>query len=122
MAEYNRVIDYIIEQADRYDIKNLQFEEDIKFELSRITDMYYSRALNKVITDITSVFVMQKMMINIENVLSEYITACKKILIDTFKKYYNYAYKNTGDLIDLGNELMAKFNQGVTEQKIKGIN
>ena len=50
-------------------------------------------------------------MINIENVLSEYITACKKILIDTFKKYYNDAYKNTGDLIDLGNELMAKFNQ-----------
>lgn len=117
MAEYNKVIDYIIEQADRYDIKNLQFEEDIKFELGRITDMYYSRTLNKVITDITSVFVMQKMMINIENVLSEYITACKKILIDTFKKYYNDAYKNTGDLIDLGNELMAKFNQGVTEQK-----
>ena len=60
---------------------------------------------------------MQKMMINIENVLSEYITACKKILIDTFKKYYNDAYKNTGDLIDLGNELMAKFNQGIKEQK-----
>ena len=57
MAEYNRVIDYIIEQADRYDIKNLQFEEDIKFNLGRTTDNYYSRIVGKVLTDITSAFV-----------------------------------------------------------------
>lgn len=117
MAEYNRVIDYIIEQADRYDIKNLQFEEDIKFELGKLTDSYYSRVLNKITVDITSVYLMQTTMINIDKVLNEYMTACKKILIDTFSEYYNIAYENTGDLIDLGNELMAKFNQGIKEQK-----
>lgn len=117
MAEYNRVIDYIIEQADRYDIKNLQFEEDIKHELSRLTDRYYSLALNKVMVDITSVFSMQKTISAVERVLNEYLVACKKVLIDTFAEYSAVAYNNTGDLIDLGNELMAKFNQGVSEQK-----
>lgn len=117
MAEHNKIIDYIIEQADRYDIKNLQFEEDIKFELSRLTDRYYNRAINKVNVDITSVYIMQKLISSIENVLNEYLTACKKILIDTFNEYYNTAYNNVGDLIDLGNELASKFNQGVKEQK-----
>lgn len=117
MAEYNRVIDYIIEQADRYDIKNLQFEEDIKFNLGRTTDNYYSRIVSKVLTDITSVLTMQKLMISIENVMRDYVSACKKILLDAFDEYYKTAYDNTGDLIDLGNELMNKFNQGVSEQK-----
>lgn len=117
MAEYNRVIDYIIEQADRYDIKNLQFEEDIKFNLSKLTDRYYSLALNKVTVDITSIFLMQKTISAIERVLNEYLVACKKVLIDTFAEYSNTAYDNVGDLIDLGNELTTKFSQDVSEQK-----
>ena len=39
MVERTRIIDYIIEQANRYDIKNLQFEEDIKFELNSQADL-----------------------------------------------------------------------------------
>lgn len=115
MAEYNKIIDYIIEQADRYDIKNLQFEEDIKFELSRLTDKYYSRALSKVTVNITSVPIMQSIISKIEGVLNEYLTACKKMLMDTFVEYSDVAYENTGDLIDLGNELVVKFNQNVSE-------
>ena len=117
MAEFNRIIDYIIDQADRYDIKNLQFEEDIKFELNRLTNRYYNNVLRKVNTDITSVYIMQALLSNIEKVLNEYLVGCKKILIDTFDEYYNVAYKNTGDLIDLGNELMKKFNHNISEQK-----
>ena len=117
MLEYNKIIDYIIEQADRYDIKNLQFEEDIKFEIKRLTDTYYSRVLNKVNTNINSLVTMQMIMMNIENVLKEYVVACKKVLMDTFLKYYNVAYNNMSDLIDLGNELNAKFSQNVTEQR-----
>ena len=118
MAKFNRIIDYIIEQADRYDIKNLQFENDIKFKLQRLTNTYISRALNRVHTDITSVLIMQKIISNIEAVLNEYLSECKRVLIDTFDEYYNIAYKNTGDLIDLGNELMAKFSQNISEQKV----
>jgi SPP1 gp7 family putative phage head morphogenesis protein len=117
MAEFNRVIDYIIEQADRYDIKNLQFEEDIKYELSRMTDRYYSMILNKVMVDITSVLAMQKLMISITDVMNRYINVCERIMLDTFEEYYNTAYNNTGDLIDLGNEIMAKYSQ-VSEQRV----
>ena len=30
MKKYDKIIDYIIDQSDRYDIKNLQTEEDKK--------------------------------------------------------------------------------------------
>lgn len=117
MAEFNRIMDYIIEQADRYDIKNLQFEEDIKFELSRTTDIYYNKILSKVVTDVTSVLIMQKLMISIQQVFDQYLSNCKKIMMDTFDEYYLTAYNNTEDLISLGNEVMAKYNQ-VSEQRI----
>lgn len=117
MAEYNRVIDYIIEQADRYDIKNMQFEDDIKFRLQKATDKYYNKILNQVTVDISSILIMQRLMINIEKVFNEYLNECQHILFDKCYDYFDIAYKNTGDLIDMGNELMAKFNQGVSEQK-----
>lgn len=116
MAEFNRIIDYIIEQADRYDIKNLQFEEDIKFELSRATDTYYNKILNRVVTDITSVLIMQKLMMGITTTFSQYISQCEKIMMGTFEKHYNTAYNNTEDLISLGNEVMAKYSN-VSEQR-----
>lgn len=117
MAEYNRVIDLIIQQADRYDIKNMQFEDDIKFRLHRVTDRYYNKVLNQVIVNISSVLIMQQLMINIEKVFDEYLKECQHILFDKFYDYFEIAYENTGDLIDMGNELMAKFNQGISEQK-----
>lgn len=117
MAEFNRIIDYIINQADRYDIKNLQFEEDIKFELSRLTDKYINIILNKINVDITSVYIMQKVLSSIENTMNQYISACKSVMVDKFEEYYDVACRNTDDLIDLGNELSAKFNQNVEEQK-----
>lgn len=110
MANFDRIIDYIIEQADRYDIKNLQFEEDIKFELSRITDKYYSIILNKIYTDITSVLQIQKLMISITSTMDAYVVACEYVIVDKFSEYYNTAYNNTDDLINLGNELTAKFS------------
>ena len=117
MAEYNRVIDYIIKQADRYDIKNMQFEDDIKFRLQKATDKYYNKILNQVTVDISSILIMQRLMMNIEKVFNEYLNECQHILFDKYYDYFDMAYKNIGDLIDMGNELMAKFNQGVSEQK-----
>lgn len=117
MAERNRIIDYIIEQADRYDIKNLQFEDDLKFQLNRLTDKYNTMTINKVIYDIESVYSLTKLMSSIEKVIKEYISQCEKIMLDKFAEYYDIAYDNTSDLIDLGNELQAKFKQNVSEQK-----
>lgn len=117
MAERNEIIDYIIEQADRYDIKNLQFEDDLKFQLNRLTDRYNTMAVNKVIYDIESVYSLTKLISSIEKVMKEYVSQCEKIMLDKFAEYYDIAYSNTGDLIDLGNELQAKFKQNVSEQK-----
>lgn len=117
MTERNRIIDYIIEQADRYDIKNLQFEDDLKFQLGRLTDRYNTIAINKVIYDIESVYNLTKLISSIEKVIKEYVSQCEKIMLDKFAEYYDIAYNNTGDLIDLGNELQAKFKQNVSEQK-----
>lgn len=117
MTERNRIIDYIIEQADRYDIKNLQFEDDLKFQLNRLTDRYNTMAINKVIYDIESVYSLTKLISNIEKVIKEYVSQCEKIMLDKFAEHYDIAYNNTGDLIDLGNELQTKFKQNVSEQK-----
>lgn len=116
MSSYSRVVDYIIEQADRYDGDNLQFEEDIKFNLSRLTDKYISLTLSKINTNITSVYIMQKILSSIEDVMNTYVSMCKMEMVNKFEQYYNRAYNNTGDLIDLGNEISAKFNQGISEQ------
>ena len=116
MVKHDRIIDYIIEQADRYDIKNLQFEQDIKFQLSRLTDRYNNIILSKVITDINNILAMQKLIISIDKVYKQYVSDCKKILMDSFDTYYRTAYNNTSDLIDLGNELTAKYSQ-ISEQK-----
>lgn len=116
MAQYDRIIDYVIEQADRYDIRNLQFEDDIKFELSRLTDMYYSRILNKVNINITSQLILAKTMMNIQYVFEQYVNHCKKVMMDKFEEYYDIAYQNTEDLISLGNEMMAKYSE-ISEQR-----
>jgi len=108
--EFNRIIDYIIEQADRYDIKNLEFEQDIKFQLSKLTDSWISSLQNTIIDNIDSTLKLSKTMIRIQNITNQYISACKKEMIDKFNLYYKKAYENTGDLLSLGEELTKKFN------------
>lgn len=117
MTQYDKIIDYIIEQADRYDLKNLQFEDDIKFNIQRLTNQYHNKIINQVITDITSVLSMQQLMTSINNVYHKYLNECRYIIFDKYITYFNIAYDNMGDLIDMGNELMGKFNQGLKEQK-----
>ena len=68
----DRIIDYIIEQANRYDINNLQFEDDIKYELSRLTDKYHSMVINTAVCDITSLLIMTKQINMIKDIMNEY--------------------------------------------------
>lgn len=107
---FNTIIDYIIEQADRYDIKNLEFEQDIKFHLGRLTDSWISSLQNTIIDNIDSTLKLSKTMIRIQNITNQYISACEKEMIDKFNQYYKMAYENTGDLLSLGEELTKKFN------------
>lgn len=117
MDNKDKVIDYVKAQADRYDGKNLQFEQDILYKIGTASDRYVSSAINCVLTDINSVLELQKLMIRLYNRKDTYLNECKKILIDMFDNYIDTAYKYTGDLIDVGAEVSAKFEQGVSEQK-----
>ena len=117
MKEFNSIVDYIKDQADRYDANNLQFEQDILFKIRKETDKYMDMIVNTVVVDITSVLIMQKLMISIQTIMNKYVLQCKKILLDTFSKYSDIAYKYTDDLIELGTTIEQKFNSDIKEQK-----
>ena len=117
MKEFNSIVDYIKDQADRYDANNLQFEQDILFKIRKETDRYMDMIVNTVVVDITSVLIMQKLMISIQTIMDKYVLQCKKILLDTFSKYSDTAYKYTDDLIELGTTIEQKFNSDIKEQK-----
>lgn len=117
MVKHDRVIDYIIEQADRYDGNNLQFEQDILFRLQKCTDRMISNVLSTVKTDITNVLYISSLMLRITDIMNGYVSSCKKILLDMFNDYYDTAYDQMGDLIQLGNEVSTKMNEGVREQR-----
>ena len=117
MKEFNSIVDYIKDQADRYDANNLQFEQDILFKIRKETDRYMDMIVNTVVVDITSVLIMQKLMISIQMIMDKYVLQCKKILLDTFSKYSDTAYKYTDDLIELGTTIEQKFNSDIKEQK-----
>lgn len=117
MKEFNSIVDYIKDQADRYDVNNLQFEQDILFKIRKETDRYMDMIVNTVVVDITSVLIMQKLMISIQTIMDKYVLQCKKILLDTFSKYSDTAYKYTDDLIELGTTIEQKFNSDIKEQK-----
>ena len=117
MKEFNSIVDYIKDQADRYDANNLQFEQDILFKIRKETDKYMNMIVNTVVVDITSVLIMQKLMISIQTIMDKYVLQCKKILLDTFSKYSDIAYKYTDDLIELGTTIEQKFNSDIKEQK-----
>ena len=102
MEQEKLIIDYIIEQAERFDIKNLQFEEDIKFNLRRLTDAHIERVLNCVKTDINKVLDMQVLMNSIQRVYDIYFSQCEHELVDKIGQYYDTAYDNMGELTDIG--------------------
>lgn len=47
MLEYKRILDYVIEQADRNDARCLQFEQDIIFRIERSRDSVFSRMVTR---------------------------------------------------------------------------
>lgn len=117
MAGFNSVIDYIIDQADRYDINNIQYEKDIIFQITRATDTMVDRILSKVKSDVTSVLDISSLMLNISTVMNGYVSSLNHILMDKFSSYSLKAYSNTDDLIQLGNEVSARFSGKVKEQR-----
>lgn len=124
MANINvneNIIDRVIEQADRYDIKNMQFEQDILFMIGMNTSALISDAVSKVHVNIDTILKMEQLILSIQKLLDTYNNKFVNILNGKLRKYANDAYKYTGDLIDIGNEVNDRISQSVREQSNKYI-
>lgn len=110
------VIDNITWQADKYDSKNLQYERDILFRIRRAQNKLNTSIISKART-CTKLIDMQQMMNEIENTYISFNNA----IIDMFRKvlpeYMDMAYKNVGDLIELGKESSGDISEGIQEQR-----
>lgn len=114
----DNIIDYIIDQADRYDARNMQYEQDIIYIINKRIDKMISNCVmlgNNISTQLQLENQLKVLYIQIDNAISD----IKKILLDVAKDYSNTAYKNTGDLIEIGREVSGKFSESVNEQSVE---
>ena len=116
MKEYNRIIDYIIDQSDRYDARNLQIENDIQFDLKRkkldldTNVLSYVRSINSVL-DVT--LFMQ----SVVKAFTRYYNNVVRIYEKGIQNHYDNGYNQTGDLIQLGKEIEGKLSEPIKEIK-----
>lgn len=114
MKEYNKVIDYIIDQSDKYDIRNLQIEQDIQFLLKKkkanldISVLSHIREIRRLI-DLT-MYIQ-----SITKIFTVYYNDVAKILDKGIADHYNSGYEQTEDLIRLGKEVEGKLSENVKE-------
>lgn len=105
MDVYDKILDYIKEQADRYDSKNMQFEQDILFSIRKGTNKLLVELPKCVLIDVDSQIKMAQLMIRLTDVFAKYTSTIINYMSNKFSDYSDTAYKYTGDLIDLGNEI-----------------
>ena len=116
MKEFTRILDYIIEQSDRYDSTNLQVEEDVQFLLKKkkadldISVLSYVRNMDNSL-DVT--IFMQ----SITKVFQKYYNDVALIYDKNITSHYNSGYEQTEDLIRIGKELEGKLFEGIKEAK-----
>lgn len=109
-------IDIIKDQADRYDSKNMQYEQDILWRIRRAHDKLNVSVLSKART-CRKLIDMQQMMNEIENTYNQFDSAVIGLLRSVLPEYMDAAYKNIGDLIELGKEVSGNINEGLQEQR-----
>lgn len=112
------IIDYIVDQADRYDAKNIQIEKDVIFLINRNVDKMISECLSRV-TGFYTQLQLEQLLMKLGSIIDKYVSESKRLMLDKAQEYSETAYENTGDLIEIGKELSNNFREGVKEQKIK---
>lgn len=116
MKEYNKVIDYIIEQSDRYDIRNLQVENDIQFLLKKKKANLDASVLSYV-RELTSVLDVTVFMESVTKAFTRYYNEVAKIYDSSMLPHYNSGYGQTDDLIQLGKEVEGRLSEPIKEMK-----
>jgi len=110
----DRILDYIIEQSDRYDGRNMQFEQDILSAINRKVVILHERILRSVI-DISSLLSMQQLLTLIEREYKLFIIDINRLLLNKFNDYYDIGHTQMDDLIQMGKEISNRLSQGITE-------
>lgn len=116
--EYTRVIDFIIEQANRDDARNLEFEQDLLFRISKAKDKTFAKIL-EMSMGFTSMLEMTQMLSKFEDILKQFHGEVVRILINKFEEYHDIGYKNTDTLLETGNDVDHQLNQRISEMAIE---
>lgn len=116
MKEYNKVIDYIIDQSDKYDLRNLQQERDIQFILKKKKANLDATILSYV-RDMTSLLDVTVFMQSVTKAFTRFYNEVAKEYDKGIPNHYNNGYGQTDDLIQLGKEIEGRLSEPVKEMR-----
>jgi SPP1 gp7 family putative phage head morphogenesis protein len=110
MDGYKTVMDYIMEQMDRYDTGNIQFEDDVMHRIGALRDRMNAEILRiiDIHGDIPTVLKMEQLVSKIEDVSKKYHREIARVLSSAALEYTEHSYKQFGDLVDVGMEVERK--------------
>lgn len=116
MKKFDRVIDYVIEQSDRYDVRNLQTEKDVQFLLKKKKAILDTTVLSYV-HEITNLMQLTTLMQSIIKAFTRYYNDVVIIYDKSIPAHYNNGYEQTKDLVQLGKEVEGRLSENVKEIK-----
>lgn len=109
------IISYLVEQMERYNKKNLQFEKDILFTINRDTQKLVNASVNSCTGDITNIIRLNALMTSIDKIFRQFNSSYRNILLNKIETYYKTGYNQCGELIDIGNEV-SNSHSGVVKE------
>ena len=116
MKEYNKVIDYIIDQSDKYDSRNLQQENDIQFLLKK-KKADLDTAVLSYVRNMTSILDVTMFMQSVTKAFTRFYNEVVREYDKGIPRHYNNGYSQTDDLIQLGKEVEGRLSEPVKEMK-----
>lgn len=114
------IIDYLIEQAERFNNQNISFESDILFDINKVTNRFISDVLSRIYVDINTQFKLQSFNTSMSRIFTEYYNKIYYILDNKFRIYYKKSYDNMDILVQIGKEVEGKLTENIKEYRATG--
>lgn len=113
--EENEIMKYVMEQADRNDGKNLQYEQDILFKIRQAVDLMVTKCLTSVLSNVKDVSAVTRLQERLDKHIDTSIRTIRLLMVGVASNYYETAYNQCNDLISIGMEVSNRFESKVTE-------
>lgn len=115
----DRILDYIIDQAELNDKINLGIELDVRDSVVAIYNTYAQRiiSISEIYSDMNNYARVATLLYKIEDNLNMMCNDIYKVLTPNVDKYQTRGYDQTGDLISLGFEVKESIEQKLSEIK-----